>query len=931
MSPFWKSSSSKQDKAENTPQPGTPPPPAADAAPLTAEEAARQWFEQKTGAPMPEEIKAWFKNLAKLEAQKARTSENLLDRQQLLKVQEARKLCETKLANTEQSLERVREQLDWLRRFTLLTSSLEQDRARLFEVNKQYASIMDQARELERFEMFEAVQGRFQRIQMLEQEIQDSKQLQTQLGQQLDAATQHMNEAQKKLEQERDKRAEAESRLYQMFDAFDEGHRIKGALNLLEMDEKLLTNRLNQLKQERIALQKETTELELEVSRLTDAINQKQFRRQALEVHQRMLQNGEIILLKLDTLLELKNKQERLQNRQARAIRRQNEENETLNRLFLQHQDLDAQIHTLQNELHVHRQSNFGQDSYSLQKRAMELKSRKQQLLSALSLWRRISSGYAHIDEKSQQITRMRLHAEHEANNIACLEADIKKLRSVCEEKKYAYTLSKSQNVIQLRSDLREGTACSVCGATHHPYHSDTMLEQSKLISEMKTDYELIAAELRNKEEQLGKMKLEHAEECGCLQTEREALERMRSIHETNVREWEQYSTLDRSFSDCSPSTNMEAREIMLKQLIEKIGQDAEDAQKELDVFNFHQSSINQINEQLSQKELAKGDIVVRLNEVNTGCQVMAGQVEQQQQRISKTNEKHSRLYDELDKLISLPDWYHEWAEAPENLKIRIQQQMEQWRQLNDEIGRGQAEAVEKKLTLQAANDRLRALELRISGLDEDLAAVSNLQKEKLNTYQKLIGTREVKDAFHAMHQAVVQARAQENEQKQRTEQAQQELSEWQGAMRTAQQTGATLAQNRVEERSELDLWIRKFNASHPPVQYAELEHVFTSGVEWGALREQIRTTKIELALAQARVDSIRSALIAHQAENARPASQNATDAHAALIAQKEELEKRRREALTQIATYDAQLQAHERAGEQMNLYRQELHDKLNA
>ncbi len=880
---------------------------------------------------MPEEIKAWFKSMARLEAQKAMALETLMDQQQLLKMGEAERLCETKLANAEDSLRNIDKQLDWLRRFTRLTGSLEQSKKHLYEVNKQYAALMNQARELERFETFEAVQGRFQRIRTLESAIQDNKRMQTEMNGILEATAQQMSEAEKKWEQQQAQRAEAEKRMYLMQDAFAEGHRIKGAQNMLGLEMKAQENRLQQLKSEYIALEKETQELEQEVRRLTESFDQKRIRRQALEIHQRMLEKGEVIQLRLDALQESKNKREQIQRLLARTIRRQNEENETLNRLFTQHQDLDAQIRTLQNELHVHRQSNFGQDSYSLQKRALELKIRKQQFMSALSLWIKISEGYAYIEEKSQQINRMRLHTEHQANNIEQLESNIKKLRAVCEEKKYAYTLSKSQDVIRLRSDLREGTACSVCGATHHPYHSDTMLEQSKLISDIKTDYELLAAELKSKEALLAQMKLEHAEESGCLHTEREALNKTRGTHEQNVKEWEQYSTLDRSFKDCSPSTNMEARAVMLKQFIEKISQDAETAQKELDTFNFHQSSINHINEQISQKEMSKNEIVVRLNEVNTGCQVMAGQVEQQQQRISKANETHSRLYEELDKLITFTDWYGDWESNPENLKIRIQQQMELWNQLNEDMRKEQMTILEKSMSLQAGKESIRTLEQRIATLEKDAADMSHLYKEKSNTYQKIIGTREVQDLVYEMYQTLLKSREQEQEQEKHYRHLQKEIQERKGALQAAHRTGMQMEEHLAEERSELDLWIRRFNASHPPVQYAELERVFSAENEWGSLREEIRRLKIELSLAQTQVNELQSALIAHQAENIRPSAGDATDLYANLIAQKEELEKLRKNILKQIAVYDARRQAHERATEQMHLYRQALNNKLHA
>ena len=118
-------------------------------------------------------------------------------------------------------------------------------------------------------------------------------------------------------------------------------------------------------------------------------------------------------------------------------------------------------------------------------------------LLSAQSLWNRISTGYSLIEEKARTLNALRLHIEHVQKNIHELDTEVSRLNRLSDEKRYTYMLSKSQSVIQLRSDLKEGVQCSVCGATHHPYHSDTMLEQSKLIGDFKTEYDLLEAEAR--------------------------------------------------------------------------------------------------------------------------------------------------------------------------------------------------------------------------------------------------------------------------------------------------------------------------------------------------------------------------------------------------------------------------------------------------
>lgn len=177
----------------------------------------------------------------------------------------------------------------------------------------------------------------------------------------------------------------------------------------------------------------------------------------------------------------------------------------------------------------------------------MTLKSKMEQLYNANQLWEQISKGYILIDEKSLEITRMQMHNETLQTDISKLEIEVSAMRKQCEELKYAYTLSKSQDVMQLRKDLQEGSNCCVCGATHHPYHSDTILEQSKLIGEMKTEYEQAANELKLTEKKLAELKREQAIEEGKLEVSYQALIIYKKIQQSNVANWSAFIPLDRS------------------------------------------------------------------------------------------------------------------------------------------------------------------------------------------------------------------------------------------------------------------------------------------------------------------------------------------------------------------------------------------------
>ena len=96
------------------------------------------------------------------------TDKKILNATQLQRTKEMKRLAETKLSNIEGNLEQLRKQQIFLRRYNKLKLDLKQEKARLFELNKQQASMADDIRQLERYQMCEAIQGTFQRVNILE-------------------------------------------------------------------------------------------------------------------------------------------------------------------------------------------------------------------------------------------------------------------------------------------------------------------------------------------------------------------------------------------------------------------------------------------------------------------------------------------------------------------------------------------------------------------------------------------------------------------------------------------------------------------------------------------------------------------------------------------------------------------------------------------
>ena len=430
----------------------------------------------------------------------------ILNSTQLQRIKDAKRLAETKLQGLEDNLRRLQAQQQWLRRYNQITITLEHEKKRLFELGKQKAVLAKEAAMLERYDLFEGIHGIYQKLSVLKEQIGQDKRGLSLLEREADENRQKMTEQEKREQQAREQLALAQVNLRDSFDHVYSASHLTGSNEAYDAEISFLLDFNNNVKTESNILLSLISETERNIASLQEELESLRTKRVSMEMHENMIRHSEAILMQLNSLQDTAKLQANVQQEHQQAIRKQNEENEMLGKTFAQFQDVVSQIESAEAELSMHRSYIHGQDGLMLQERALMMKGRRQMLLSALSLWKRISSGYESIEEKNRKVTALRLHIQHLEDNVRQLEAEAGKALRLSKEKEYTYLLSKGQDIIQLRSNLREGTACSVCGATHHPYHSDTILDQSKLIGEMKTDYELLASEANAKQHQLNEM-----------------------------------------------------------------------------------------------------------------------------------------------------------------------------------------------------------------------------------------------------------------------------------------------------------------------------------------------------------------------------------------------------------------------------------------
>lgn len=838
---------------------------------------------------------------------------HILNATQLQRVKDAKRLAETKLQGLEESLTRLQAQQQWLRRYYETNMVLEREKKRLFELNKQKAVLAKEASMLERYDLFEGIHGIYQKLSVLREQIGQDKRGLSILEREADENRQKMYDQEKRQQQLHEQFKSTHVNFQNVLDRVYSASQLTGDNEALDAEMAFLHNYMNDVKLETEALTSLIAEKEKDTASLQGDLERLRIKLQSMEIHKHMIHHGETILQQLATMQEVDKLRTELQQMHQQALQKQNEENELLGKTFAQYQDVLSQVEAAEAELAMHRSYTLGLDGLKLQERALMLKGRRQILNSALSLWKRVITGYERIEEKSRKVTAMRLSIQHLEDNVRQLETETDKAQRFCKEKEYTFLMSKGQNIIQMRADLREGTACSVCGATHHPYHSDTMLDQSKLISDMKTEYELQAAEANAKQRQLQEMQKELTTTQGQLIVEEEALNALRIRQKEDVQEWKIYAPLDPTFADCSESTNREARTAMLRQIIENVNRDAELAEKELETFTFHQISIASISEKLQTLEQSKSEINVHLNEQNTGLQVFSHELEQLGSRLNNVTKHFTHFYENMQIAVTIKDWFTIWQNNPEQLYERIQKIIADGLATEQAIATKQTTLDMELTKLEGMKAQLQLLARNTSVTNKRIEDIQTRKAENLRTFQQMIPERDAKNFYQKSLQATITAQERYEEERNRTDSMRHNSDIMQG--RHDYYIGH-ISQLEGEMRllnEKLDLWMHGFNQQHPPVHTSELDEVFADGKDWSQIRSNLKQINTDLLLCQAKVDDLNSRIIALDTEDGS-CNTSSPDIMESIVTKQQSLTKQRKETMMQIARLSLQLEEHERA-----------------
>ena len=416
--------------------------------------------------------------------------------------------------------------------------------------------------------------------------------------------------------------------------------------------------------------------------------------------------------------------------------------------------------------------------------------------------------------------------------------------------------------------------------------------------------------DLENKRTVLNTLRETIAADNARLEADKQALAELEKRQQADVDEWQTCAYLDPSFADCSATVNRDARRMMIELLIDNTTRTSEEAEKELETFNFHQQHINRLNEEIAALDVVMADNRTYLDNLNTECHIAAAAAEDLQRVINESDHSCSELYTDLDEMVTLSGWFTEWKNNPDGFRMRLTNLHTEWNTTSTALDEAQRSEAFLREEVKNAEANLAEENRHVVQCRENRDAIRESLSGKREELRRLFGESSPQKETETLQLAVAQMREAEQNVLRECEAGTGHVRQLEGKRDNLLHTRLENQQQLQQKMQELDLFILRFNGSHSPVQFSELEKLFSDSRDWKALRETLTTLKENRMLAENHLEQTRQALLAIQADPARPDDETEDTRLAlaeALKAKQEELE----QIGQQLETCRARLRSH--------------------